>query len=88
MNMPKLLAASLIGFVITIGASSAAGAAGIDAGGMQIFHQSPTTQVGQSFKVVLQLPGVVTVGDQITVTIHEPVTVSYTHLTLPTILLV
>ena len=73
MNMPKLLAASLIGFVIAIGASSAAGAAGIDAGGMQIFHQSPTTQVGQSFKVDLQLPGVVTVGDQITVTIHEPV---------------
>ena len=73
MNMPRLLTASLIGFVIAIGASSVTGAAEISAGGIQIFHQSPTTQVGQSFKVDLQLPGVVTVGDQITVTIHEPV---------------
>ena len=73
MNMPRLLTASLIGFVIGISASSATGAAEIGAGGMQIFHQSPTTQVGQSFKVDLQLPGVVTVGDHITVTIHEPV---------------
>ena len=73
MNMPRLLTASLIGFVMAISASSATGAAEISAGGMQIFHQSPTTQVGQSFKVGLQLPGVVTVGDQITVTIHEPV---------------
>ena len=73
MNIPRLLTASLIGFGILIGVSSAIGASEIGAGGMQIFHPSSTTQVGESFKIDLQLPGVVTAGDQITVTIHEPV---------------
>ena len=73
MNIQRLLTASLIGFVIAMGASNAIGAAEVGSGGMQIFHQSSTTRVGQSFKMDLQLPGVVTAGDQITVTIHEPV---------------
>ena len=73
MNIPRLVTASLIGFGILIGVSSAIGASEISAGGMQIFHPSSTTQVGESFKIDLQLPGVVTAGDQITVTIHEPV---------------
>ncbi len=73
MNIPRLVMALLIGLGTLLAASSATGASEIGAGGMQIVRQSSTTQVGQSFELDLQLPGVVTTGDQITVTIHEPV---------------
>lgn len=73
MNIPRLVMALLIGLGTLLAASSATDASEIGAGGMQIVRQSSTTQVGQSFELDLQLPGVVTTGDQITVTIHEPV---------------
>jgi hypothetical protein len=68
----------LVTFLLALGISimsATPSAAGEDsAGGLQVIDQSPTTRVGEFFDLVLQLPGVVTKGDQMTVTIHEPVT--------------
>ncbi|HAX05149.1 MAG TPA: hypothetical protein DCX77_05675, partial [Acidimicrobiaceae bacterium] len=73
MNIPRLLTALLIGLGALISFSHPSDASEIDAGGMQIVHQSSETRVGEIFELHLQLPGVVTSGDQVTVTIHEPV---------------
>ena len=64
----------MIGLGALVGIANALSASEIGAGGMQIVQQSSTTRVGETFELDLQLPGVVTNGDQITVTIHEPVT--------------
>ena len=74
MKISKLSTALLIGLGGLIGITKDLGASEIGAGGMQIVRQSSTTQVGQTFELELQLPGVVDDGDQVTVTIHEPVT--------------
>ena len=74
MKISKLSTALLIGLGALIGITKDLGASEIGAGGMQIVRQSSTTQVGQTFELELQLPGVVDDGDQVTVTIHEPVT--------------
>tara|TARA_B100000579_G_scaffold95057_1_gene75198 strand:- start:1863 stop:3749 length:1887 start_codon:yes stop_codon:yes gene_type:complete len=74
MKISRLLTALLIGLGALVGCATALDASEIGAGGMQIVRQSSATRVGQTFELDLQLPGVVTNGDQITVTIHEPVT--------------
>ena len=59
MKISKLSTALLIGLGGLIGITKDLGASEIGAGGMQIVRQSSTTQVGQTFELDLQLPGVV-----------------------------
>lgn len=73
-KISRLLTTLMIGLGALVGIANALSASEIGAGGMQIVQQSSTTRVGETFELDLQLPGVVTNGDQITVTIHEPVT--------------
>ena len=68
----------LISLLLTLGVSMAAGTSAAanqeSAGGLQVVNQSLVTHNDEVFDLVLQLPGVVSNGDQITVTVHERVT--------------
>ena len=51
------------------------GAASADtSGGLQLIGQSFTTNIGESFELDIQLPGVISDTDQLTIAIYEPVT--------------
>ena len=65
-------------FFISIAAGALcclSGAASADtSGGLQLIGQSFTTNIGESFELDIQLPGVISDTDQLTIAIYEPVT--------------
>ena len=64
-------------FFISIAAGALcclSGAASADSsGGLQLIGQSFTTNIGESFELDIQLPGVISDTDQLTIAIYEPV---------------
>ena len=42
-------------------------------GGLQLIRQSFTTNIGELFELDIQLPGVISDTDQLTIAIYEPV---------------
>ena len=73
MTPHRMLIAVLLALGISIMSANPGAASEESAGGLQVIDQSPITRVGEFFDLVLRLPGVVTDGDQMTLTIHEPV---------------
>ena len=74
MKFHRLLGAFLLTLGISTAASTSVAANEESAGGLQVMSQSLITQNNEVFDLVLQLPGVVSDGDQITVTVHERAT--------------
>ena len=74
MKFHRLLGAFLLTLGISTAASTSVAANQESAGGLQVMSQSLITQNNEVFDLVLQLPGVVSDGDQITVTVHERAT--------------
>ena len=74
MKFHRLLISLLLTLGVSIAAGTSAAANQESAGGLQVVNQSLVTHNDEVFDLVLQLPGVVSNGDQITVTVHERVT--------------
>ena len=74
MKFHQLVGVLLLTLGMSIAQGTSAAANQHSAGGLQVADQSLVTQNDDVFALVLQLPGIISDGDQITVTVHQRVT--------------